>query len=71
MQRKYYRQFLPIYRRFRSLLLAVIAGWRVRRIFRCKDVKTKCKKIKELSNAGQNREARIMKRNLTSEIVEL
>lgn len=46
-QRKYYQLFKPLLRRFKQLLIAVVAGWRIRRILKIKIINKKCIKIKE------------------------
>lgn len=68
MQRKYYQKFLPIYRRVRSLLEAMIAGWRVRRIMKLKRISKKVKEIKQLDNNKEDKKMRILKRDLAYEI---
>lgn len=39
--RKYYRLFLPVMRRLRALLAALVAGWRVRRVMKTSLVRRK------------------------------
>ena len=45
-QRKYYKLFKPILHRFKQLLLAVVVGWRIRKLLKTKQMAKKCIKIK-------------------------
>ena len=67
-QRKYYRMFLPFYRRFRSLLEAVVAGWRVRRIMKLYTIK---KKINSIQEQSSTKTKRIQMRELAYDLAEL
>ena len=62
IQRKRYRQFLPIYRRLRELLLAGFEGWKTRRILKLQPIKTQINAIKERTKKKQLNLARIGKR---------
>lgn len=44
-QRKYYSMFKPILRRFKELLSAIVAGWRVRRLLNTRYINRKKTKI--------------------------
>lgn len=43
LQRKYYKRFLPIYRRVKSLLEATAMGWKIRRIMKLRVISKKIK----------------------------
>lgn len=47
-QRKYYRKFLPVYRRFKQLLYAGFLGWKTRKVLKLTVVKAKINDIKTL-----------------------
>ena len=44
-ERKYYKMFLPFYRRFKMLLNSVVCGWRVRRIMKLNKIEKKKSEI--------------------------
>lgn len=46
-QRKYYKLFLPVLNRFKELMRAILAGWRVRKVLKLKPIAKKINKIKE------------------------
>ena len=62
VQKKRYRQFLPVYRRVRELLLAAAEGWRVRKVMQLKSTVRTIKSIKEKENRKETIHARIAKR---------
>lgn len=39
IQRKRYRKFLPIYRRFRELVFAFYEGWKIRKIMKLQHIR--------------------------------
>jgi len=45
-QRKYYKKFLPLYRRFKQLMYAGFMGWKTRKILNLTIVRSKKNKIK-------------------------
>jgi len=45
IQRKYYKKFIPIYRRFKQLLYAGFIGWKTRKILKLSLIKNKIKEI--------------------------
>jgi hypothetical protein len=47
MQRKYYKIFLPIYRRLKEILLALFKGWRQEELWNFKLVNIKFLKLKK------------------------
>lgn len=71
IQKKRYRQFLPIYRRFRELLLAVTEGWKTRRILSLPQVKQQIQTIRTKNTNSHNSLCRIAKRELSDEIERL
>ena len=64
IQRKRYRQFLPIYRRFKELLLAGFEGWKTRRIMKLQPIKAQLDSINDRTKHKQMNLARIAKREL-------
>lgn len=44
-QRKYYKMFKPFLGRFKELLLAIVTGWRVRKILKTRHIQKKKGKI--------------------------
>jgi hypothetical protein len=45
-QRKYYRKFLPLYKRFKQLLYAGFIGWKTRKTLKLGIVRNKINEIK-------------------------
>jgi hypothetical protein len=45
-QRKYYKKFIPIYKRFKQLLYAGFIGWKTRKILKLSLIKNKIQEIK-------------------------
>lgn len=70
-QRKKYKAFLPIYRRVKELLSAVVSGWRVRSIMKLHPVRTQIGEIRLKARNGQVSAARIARRELVDEIERL
>lgn len=70
-QRKYYKMFRPVMRRFKELLGAMVSGWKMRRIMKLKPIVKKCAKIKQEEERKNFREARIMKRDLIDDVKSL
>lgn len=62
VQRKRYRKFLPIYRRVKELLISIYLGWKVRKIFKLRSIKTQIIDIKECTNKKHLSQVRIAKR---------
>ena len=70
-ERKYFRMFRPVMWRFKELVMAVVVGWKVRKIMKLKSVHKKCNKIKEMLAINNYRDARIVKRDLIDDIERL
>jgi hypothetical protein len=66
--RKYYRLFKPLLKRFKELVLAVVVGWKVRKIMKTSYIERKCQKIREYEKKNNLREARISKREFIEDI---
>ena len=71
VQRKKYKAFLPIYRRFKELLASIYLGWKIRRIMNLPKIKNQIIKIKEKVNNNQMSSSRIAKRQLIDDIQRL
>lgn len=71
MQKKYYKKFLPIYRRFKQLLYAGFLGWKTRKTFKLAFVKGKINDIKILQKQQKSMQIRIAKRDFSDEFSKL
>ena len=71
IQQKKYRQFLPIYRRFREILFAGFEGWKMRKIMNLQPIKAQIKAIRDKTKSSLMNMARIAKRELLDDIERL
>lgn len=70
-QRKKYKAFLPIYRRVKELLSAVVSGWRIRRIMKLQSVRTQIGEIRLKMKNRHLSAVRIAKREFADEFERL